>query len=310
MTPIPLAQPDAAAVVATATPSINKVASATPIPQPTNKAAKGGAPSATAGTTINIIGVGTISAQSGAPQATSTDANYTAGDLSTRSISTPSTHDGPRSSGDLEAEERRLAKRLQDIQQEMQTIKEDHEVATRLHEHGNRNVETWRRQNGKSNVETQAELDIMLQQVAELKTQRQQLQAQYAQLEKESVAVRAERQQLERLLNERRHTQSQASNKLKGIDAQLSDIATQLQQFKTAYVEAARLHMNKLGDSDVAAQAADYRAKVKAHPEADEAVKQLNLQAAEILDLLLQQRQLALKLGVETHSGLTAIKST
>lgn len=200
------------------------------------------------------------------------------------------------SSGDWKAEYERAKAEEQHLQKQLEASRENVEVYRKMLAHSAASMDKWKRHEGMTELEAQQQMQSMLQHTQQLNEQLRQSQRQHEQLQQQLNTTAREKQELARVLHAKQSEQRETLAKLDTVERQLEQNRQQLARYKAVMVEKAREYVKDKSDEQVRAKAEAYRRSVEQNAKGDQLLKQLNLQAATIMELLLQQRKLTQQL--------------
>lgn len=197
------------------------------------------------------------------------------------------------SSGDWAKEYIRVTKEMEGLKKQLDDANENVEVFKKMLAHTAASMDKWKRHEGMTELEANAQINKMLQHTSELNDQLKHSQQVQEDIKRRLSTNQKESQQLREYMEKERHARVETDAKLESVEHQLEQVKSSLDKYRTAYVEAARKYIHDKDDDQVRAIAEKYRHDVAQNTKADETLKRMNIQAAEILDLLLQQRRLS-----------------
>lgn len=202
-----------------------------------------------------------------------------------------------KSSGDWKTEYERAAGEETNLKKQLQASQENVEVYKRLLQHSAASMDKWKRHEGMTELEAQEQTRHMLEHTQELNAELERAKKQNDALQQKLNVVSREKAELYRTLEKRSAEQRDTLAKLGSVEQQLEQNRQQLDKYRAVMVERAREYIKERSDDDVRQKIDTYRRSVEANKQGDETLKQLNLQGAAIMELLLQQRQLTQKLN-------------
>ena len=202
-----------------------------------------------------------------------------------------------KSSGDWKTEYERAAGEEANLKKQLQASQENVEVYKRLLQHSAASMDKWKRHEGMTELEAQEQTRHMLEHTQELNAELERAKSQNDALQQKLNVVGREKAELYRTLEKRSAEQRDTLAKLGNVEQQLEQNRQQLDKYRAVMVERAREYIKERSDDEVRQKIKTYRLSVEANKQGDETLKQLNLQGAAIMELLLQQRQLTQKLN-------------
>lgn len=201
------------------------------------------------------------------------------------------------SSGNWYREYMRTQQDLKQLQEQVKSAQENVLVYKRMLDHSAASMDKWQKHEGMTQMEANAQMNSMMERTHQLNDELTKAKQTQSSLEQKLAVSHKEAQRIREVLEHEKVQQAKVGAQLESVEQSLKVVKANLDKYRVAIVESARTYIRDKNDDQVRDLINTYRKRVAENPDGEKVAKQMNLQGAEILELLLKQRQLAEQLS-------------